>query len=257
MKTTENFRSLPLLLLSLIFAVTAQAQNNSDSLIHAISSQQSVTGSEEKGMELLRDNRFQEANSFFSQAIEKDQSDRNAYFQRGVVNIKMNDSLSACRDWSAVLALGDTATYLLLQQNCHGAMIVGNDTIPAKRVKMMWASDEPAKKRISTETNARTIADQLPSYPGGLDALYEYISKNLRYPESARRDRKEGHVYINFLIGSDGKVLFPYVVRGIGSGCDEEALRIVRNMPPWNPGRQNGKPILVRYNLPVRFALNK
>ncbi|HRH65550.1 MAG TPA: energy transducer TonB [Bacteroidia bacterium] len=240
------------------FATTglfAQKVEKSDSLISTILKESNTTGQEDQGLMLIKTEKYEEANTFFTGAINKDESNRDAYFKRGVTNWKLNDSLSACRDWSAVLALGDTATYLLLQKNCHGDMVFEDDTIPASRVRSLFVS--PVKAGASGENSslAKTVVEEMPSFPGGESALIDYFNRNLTYPATAKAKGIQGRVYVNFIISKKGKVLYPYVVRGIGKDCDQEALRLIRSMPPWKAGKDKGKAVTVRYNLPVRFSI--
>ncbi len=84
-----------------------------------------------------------------------------------------------------------------------------------------------------------------------------YLSANIKYPVEAKDQGIEGRVYINFIVEKDGSVDSAWVLRGIGGGCDEEALRVVREMPDWTPGYQHGEAVRVSYNLPVKFSLDK
>ncbi|MBL7964100.1 MAG: energy transducer TonB [Flavobacteriales bacterium] len=100
-----------------------------------------------------------------------------------------------------------------------------------------------------------TIAEVMPEYPGGKDALFAYIGTNLKYPQQAVEEGIEGVVFVSFVVEVDGKISGVSVLRGIGGGCNEEALRVVRSMPNWTPGMQAGKPVRVKYNLPIRYKL--
>ena len=100
-----------------------------------------------------------------------------------------------------------------------------------------------------------TIVEEMPSFPGGEEKMLEYVSRNIKYPPMARENGITGRVYVNFYIDKDGKVQNAKIVRGIGGGCDEEALRVVRAMPQWKPGKQNGRTVNVNYNLPINFTL--
>ena len=86
-----------------------------------------------------------------------------------------------------------------------------------------------------------------------LKTLMNFLKQNIKYPEEATKKNIRGTVVVNIIISTKGNVMFPYVKKGIGAGCDEEALRVIRLMPAWNAGKQNGKPVLVRYNIPVKF----
>lgn len=101
-----------------------------------------------------------------------------------------------------------------------------------------------------------TIVEDQPEFPGGQEAMYEFLRKNIRYPTMAREAGIQGTVFVTFVVEPDGSITNVEVVRGIGGGCDQEAVRVVRSMPPWNPGKQRGQAVRVQFNLPVRFQLN-
>lgn len=112
------------------------------------------------------------------------------------------------------------------------------------------------KEEVVEEPEIFTIVEEMPEFPGGGEAaLLKYLGTNIKYPAIARENNIQGTVYVTFEIDQSGKVKGAKVLRGIGGGCDEEALRVVMNMPSWKPGKQRGKPVRVQYNLPVRFTL--
>jgi protein TonB len=100
-----------------------------------------------------------------------------------------------------------------------------------------------------------SVVEQMPEYPGGEEALKEYLTKNLAYPEFAKENGIHGTVYISFVVEKDGSISDVKVLRGIGGGCDEEAIRIVKRMPKWIPAKQNVRTVRVQYNLPIKFNL--
>jgi len=100
-----------------------------------------------------------------------------------------------------------------------------------------------------------TIVEEMPSFPGGEAELFKYLGKTVKYPPMAQDAGISGVVYMTFVVDEQGKVRDPKVLRGIGGGCDEEAMRVVKDMPAWEPGKQRGKPVRVQYNLPIRFTL--
>jgi protein TonB len=100
-----------------------------------------------------------------------------------------------------------------------------------------------------------TIVEDMPSFPGGEQALFKYLGENTKYPSMAKDAGVQGVVYVTFVVMEDGSIESVKVLRGIGGGCDEEAVRVVKNMPSWSPGKQRGKPVRVQYNLPIRFIL--
>ena len=99
------------------------------------------------------------------------------------------------------------------------------------------------------------IVEEMPSYPGGEGKLMEYVAKNIKYPQIARETGIQGRVFVGFVVEPDGSVSNVKVLRGIGGGCDEEAMRVVKGMPKWKPGKQRGKAVRVSYMLPVNFKL--
>jgi protein TonB len=101
------------------------------------------------------------------------------------------------------------------------------------------------------------VAEEQAEFPGGLDSMYAYIVKNLKYPELAKEKGIEGRVFVQFVIEKDGSISNVKILRGIGGGCDEAAVEMIKNMPKWKPGTQRGKPVRVQFNLPIKFELEK
>jgi protein TonB len=100
-----------------------------------------------------------------------------------------------------------------------------------------------------------TFVEQMPTFPGGDDELFKYLSKNIKYPAMARESGVQGTVFVTFVVESDGKITDAQVLRGVGSGLDQEALRVVKAMPAWKSGKQNGRSVRVQCNLPIKFTL--
>ncbi len=99
------------------------------------------------------------------------------------------------------------------------------------------------------------FVEQMPNYKGGNDALLKFLGGNIRYPELAKRAGIEGKVMVEFVIDKQGKVRNARVLRGIGAGCDEEAIRVINMMKDWEPGKQAGKPVNVKMVIPIHFKL--
>ena len=99
------------------------------------------------------------------------------------------------------------------------------------------------------------IVEQLPSFPGGESAMYEWLGKNIVYPVIAIENRIQGRVTLQFVVEKNGEIGDIKVLRGVDASIDKEALRVVKSMPKWIPGRQGGTPVRVRYTLPVQFKL--
>jgi protein TonB len=113
---------------------------------------------------------------------------------------------------------------------------------------------EVTEKEV-VEQEIFTVVEDQPSFPGGESARMQYLQKNIEYPQMARESGIEGTVFVTFVVETDGTVTQVRILRGIGGGCDEEALRVVRNMPKWNPGKQRGRSVRVQFNMPIRFKL--
>lgn len=114
--------------------------------------------------------------------------------------------------------------------------------------------EEPEEEEIVDEVF--TIVEDSPEPKGGMPAFYKYISKNMTYPSQARRMGIEGRVFVQFVVDKDGTIREVKAVKGIGGGCDEEAVRVIKTSPKWKPGKQRGRPVKVRMILPVQFKLS-
>lgn len=108
-------------------------------------------------------------------------------------------------------------------------------------------------QQAQKDTTVYTIVETMPQYPGGDDALMKYLAINISYPQAAKDKGVQGTVFVTFVVEKDGKISNVKILRGIGSGCDEEVIRVVKEMPEWKPGTQAGKPVRVQFNLPVKF----
>jgi protein TonB len=95
----------------------------------------------------------------------------------------------------------------------------------------------------------------MPRFPGGDAALMQFLSKNIKYPKEAENAKQEGRVIANFVVEEDGSVSNVKVVHGVAPLLDAEALRVLGLMPRWEPGQQNGKPVRVKYTVPITFRL--
>jgi protein TonB len=113
-------------------------------------------------------------------------------------------------------------------------------------------SDKPEATNVDEVFLDRS--EVMPEFPGGEIALFKYISKEVKYPKSARKNGIEGIVYATFVIDENGSIIQPKIKRGIGGGCDEEVLRMIAGMPKWAPGMQDGEAVKVSYTLPVKFS---
>jgi len=111
------------------------------------------------------------------------------------------------------------------------------------------------EEESAEEAQIFMVVESMPEYPGGEPALYKFLAENIKYPQMAKESGIQGRVFVTFVVERNGSVTDVRVLRGIGGGCDEEAIRVVKSMPTWTPGKQRGKSVRVQYNLPVKFTL--
>lgn len=121
------------------------------------------------------------------------------------------------------------------------------------------AAGDAASSNTYKDTKGRTVytfASEMPSYPGGDQEMFKFLRKNIKYPREARQNNVQGTSIVNFVVGQDGFVEDVELAKSSGDDLlDSEALRVVSGMSGWNPGKQNGDPVLVRYSLPIKFQL--
>lgn len=113
----------------------------------------------------------------------------------------------------------------------------------------------PVVEESVEELEIFTVVEDQPNFPGGDEARILYLKDNIKYPQMARESGIQGTVYVTFVVERNGSVTDVKVLRGIGGGCDEEAIRVIQNMPKWNAGKQRGKPVRVQFNMPIKFTL--
>ncbi len=123
--------------------------------------------------------------------------------------------------------------------------------------------DEEIEEQVIEEDEAEdekedeifVFVEDQPGYPGGDAARIKYLQDNIKFPVMAIESGIQGTVYVTFVVEKDGRITSVKVLRGIGGGCDEEAVRVIKKMPRWKPGKQRGRPVRVQFNMPVRFVL--
>lgn len=126
-----------------------------------------------------------------------------------------------------------------------GAVLKAKEEIPAP---------EPPK-HVVEETKIFTVVEQMPMYPGGDAALMGYLRDNIHYPTIAAENGVQGRVVVGFVVERDGSITDVKILRGVDPSLDREAMRVVKSMPRWNPGKQNGSAVRVKYQVPVSFRL--
>ncbi len=133
----------------------------------------------------------------------------------------------------------------------------GDETAIYIALKKDGANFDYLAQKSKSEDEVFTIVEQQPEYPGGKDALYSYIASEIKYPEAAKKQGIEGPVYVEFVVGIDGAISDVRAVKGIGAGCDEEAVRVIKGVSNFIPGKQRGKKVAVKMVIPIHFALTE
>lgn len=148
-----------------------------------------------------------------------------------------------------------TQDELMNTKTAIGAIDVkGNDDKGGEVLKLKEAVAQPEPKP-EVENKVFDVVEQMPSFPGGPSALMKYLSENVRYPVVAQENGVQGRVVVSFVVEKDGHITDVKVVRSVDPSLDKEAARVVRSMPSWIPGKQNGSAVRVKYNVPVSFKL--
>ena len=131
--------------------------------------------------------------------------------------------------------------------------VKGNDEAEGEvlKAKEVVVDEKPKEE----ETKVFDVVEQMPQFPGGPQALFEYLSKNIKYPVVAEENGIQGRVIVTFVVERDGSITDVKVAKSVDPSLDKEAMRVVKSMPHWIPGRQNGSPVRVKYTVPVTFRL--
>lgn len=147
-----------------------------------------------------------------------------------------------------------TQDELMSTKTAIGALDVkGNDDANGEVLTIKEAVAQPEPK--PEVEKVFDVVEQMPSFPGGPSALMEWLSNNVKYPVVAQENGVQGRVVVSFVVERDGSITDVKVVRGVDPSLDREASRVVRAMPRWIPGKQNGSAVRVKYNVPVAFRL--
>ena len=137
-----------------------------------------------------------------------------------------------------------------------GALTVdGNDEVGGEVLKIKEEIAAPAPPRPVEENKIHEIVEQMPSFPGGMGALMSWLGQNIKYPVTAAETGVQGRVIVQFVVEKDGSITDVKIAKSVDPSLDKEAARVIKSMPHWIPGRQNGSPVRVRYTVPVTFKL--
>ena len=139
-----------------------------------------------------------------------------------------------------------------------GLLFSASTLSPGNRVEKNGPEMMVAGIPISTPDTTKQIEvpDKQPSFPGGDEARSKFFVENIKYPPEAMKNHVTGKVFITFNVTKNGKITDVKIIKGIGAGCDEEALRVVKMMPNWIPGELKGKPVATNFVIPIKFALD-
>ncbi|MBP8782080.1 MAG: TonB family protein [Paludibacteraceae bacterium] len=129
------------------------------------------------------------------------------------------------------------------------------DSEDDKNKKVVIQAPIAAPVEDPEESRIHVVVERMPEFPGGEAAMSQFINRTIRYPVIAQENGIQGRVVVQFVVNTDGKIVDVEVVRGVEESLDKEAVRVVKAMPPWNPGRQGGKNVRVKYTLPIRFRI--
>ncbi|MCX6257908.1 MAG: energy transducer TonB [Bacteroidia bacterium] len=150
--------------------------------------------------------------------------------------------------WKYLFVIPAIALIVLLSDlNCSGIGMVFSLSN-----KITWTEMSDYRQ---TDSTIFTIVEQMPQFKGGDDSLRRFLAKNIHYPDNARQNNIEDKVYVSFIVGSTGKVRNVKVVRGIYPDLNTEAIRVIKSMPDWIPGKQRGEAVNVMYTIPISFKL--
>jgi len=185
--------------------------------------------------EQYSESNYEDAIKLLDYSIEEFHDFNEALVLRGQAYYNLNDSINACNDWMSALHCGYEEIYWSLIQHCN---------IDVEDIKLY-------------DNQIFTVPDEMPQFPDGKEVLQNYLIENIDYPVNAYLIQKEGRIFLTFIVEKTGEITDVRVLRGIGHGCDEEAIRVIQNMPKWNPGKLRGIPVRVQYNLPILFVIGE
>ena len=154
----------------------------------------------------------------------------------------MSKKSSKSAAFKVLLPIAVTACLAVTFANCNNSMLLSND-------------DKVNEKSFTNQDEPYVIVEEMPEFPGGDKALLMYIAENVKYPEEAKNKDIEGTVYLRFVVNAEGKVQDVNILRSVDPILDQEAVKVVENLPEWTPGHQGGKPVNVSMQIPIMFKL--
>ncbi len=229
----------------------------------------------DKGVKAFQSENYIDAINFFTNSI-NDSSTSNSYFNRAVSYYYLGDSCNFCADLKKASDLGHADAPKLYDENCFLKVVnILPDSIKLKHPDADHLEINYEKCTHTSTTSVIykkgdktwsggieelkgeifSIVESMPQYPGGENERNKLLAMNIIYPAKALQYGIQGTVYVSFIVEKDGSVSNVKVLRGIGGGCDEESVRVVKLMPKWIPGTQAGKPVRVLFNMPIYYRL--
>ena len=162
---------------------------------------------------------------------------------------------------TVIVVVLSASTYFSEQPVKNNEMQISQSPVllvtPDKTAEKQIIASTPVAPQAEKENKVYAVVDKQPSFVGGPAALKKFWEENIQYPEEAKKKNVTGTVYATFIVRADGSVTDIKIIRGIGSGCDEELVRVIKLMPKWVPGEHKGQKVDVQFNLPVKFQLDK
>ena len=128
-------------------------------------------------------------------------------------------------------------------------------TLSVLAILLISSTTVTAQNKKTSNDKVFEKVEDMPEFPGGEKAMMDFVAQNVQYPKEAMEKEISGRVLVGFIVEKDGSISETEIVKGIGGGCDEEAVRVVKAMPKWKPGKQKGKPVRVHFMLPLTFKL--
>lgn len=148
----------------------------------------------------------------------------------------------------------DSTDHVLTQEDLSKLLLATRtnvvDSVPSKD-----PLPDPKENNHTGTSKTFLWVEEMPEFPGGENAMLKYLSNNIKYPVDAREANITGIVYLSFIVDKEGEIKNIEILKGIGGGCEEEAMRVIKNMKKWKPGKQNGQSVNVQFKLPVSFTL--
>ncbi|HKK09320.1 MAG TPA: energy transducer TonB, partial [Bacteroidales bacterium] len=168
------------------------------------------------------------------------------------------DAIKNMPDWEPVISMGKPLVMQILMPISFTQVTDESDVKKFKQrvgIPLNVVNDEA--KYTGDKKKPYVVVDEQPKFPGGEQALIQYLSNNIEYPQEAQDAGVQGTVYVQFIVEADGSITNAKVLRGIYEGCDKEALEVVENMPDWKPGKKDGEAVRTQFNMPIRFTLSE